>query len=195
METWAITPYKDALLLHALHEHLDFPEQQQQIPLIFQRFMHSIIAVEKVGYQLAMIQYLISLGLPIKPFQPQADKITRSTTGSILYSNGKAYHNRDMQGIEEAEKELFSFPKAPHDEYPDCHAMMALVISTYGRPGLLDGHRLRLPMPSWRGNQGTHRVALWETRTVLSRLPRCPAYPCCDRLCRCYRGWSRSWNG
>ncbi len=43
-----------------------------------------------------------------------------------------------MEGIEEAEKELFSFPKAPHDEYPDCHAMMALVISTYGRPGLLD---------------------------------------------------------
>ncbi len=138
METWAITPYKDALLLHALHEHLDFPEQQQQIPLIFQRFMHSIIAVEKVGYQLAMIQYLISLGLPIKPFQPQTDKITRSTTGSILYSNGKAYHNKNMEGIEEAEKELFSFPKAPHDEYPDCHAMMALVISTYGRPGLLD---------------------------------------------------------
>jgi phage terminase large subunit-like protein len=138
METWAITPYKDALLLHALHEHLDFPEQQQQIPLIFQRFMHSIIAVEKVGYQLAMIQYLISLGLPIKPFQPKADKIMRSTTGSILYSNGKVYHNKNMEGIEEAEKELFSFPKAPHDEYPDCHAMMALVISTYGRPGLLD---------------------------------------------------------
>jgi hypothetical protein len=43
-----------------------------------------------------------------------------------------------MEGIEEAEKELFSFPKAPHDEYPDCHAMMAFVISTYGRPGLLD---------------------------------------------------------
>ncbi len=138
METWAITPYKDALLLHALHEHLDFSEQQQQIPLLFQRFHHSIIAVEKVGYQLAMIQYLISLGLPIKPFTPQTDKITRSTTGSILYSNGKAYHNKDMQGIEEAEKELFSFPKAPHDEYPDCHAMMAFVIATYGRPGLLD---------------------------------------------------------
>ncbi len=138
METWAITPYKDALLLHALHEHLDFPEQQQQIPLIFQRFMHSIIAVEKVGYQLAMIQYLISLGLPIKPFVPKTDKVMRSTTGSILYSNGKVYHNKDMEGIEEAEKELFSFPKAPRDEYPDCHAMMALVISTYGRPGLLD---------------------------------------------------------
>ncbi len=138
METWAITPYKDALLLHALHEHLDFPEQQQQIPLIFQRFMHSIIAVEKVGYQLAMIQYLISLGLPIKPFVPKTDKIMRSTTGSILYSNGKVYHNKNMEGIEEAEKELFSFPKAPHDEYPDCHAMMALVISSYGRPGLLD---------------------------------------------------------
>src|SRR5258708_37616031 len=85
-----------------------------------------------------MIESPTPLGLPINQFQPQADKITRSTTGSILYSNGKAYHNKNMEGIEEAEKELFSFPKAPHDEYPDCHAMMALVISTYGRPGLLD---------------------------------------------------------
>ncbi len=138
METWAITPYNDALLLHALHEHLDFPEQQRQIPLIFQRFMHSIIAVEQVGYQLAMIQYLVSIGLPIKPFKPQTDKIMRSTTGSILYSNGKAYHNKNMQGIEECEKELFSFPKAPHDEYPDCHAMMAFVIGAALRPGLID---------------------------------------------------------
>ncbi len=138
METWAITPYNDALLLHALHEHLDFPEQQRQIPMIFQRFMHSIIAVEQVGYQLAMIQYLISQGLPIKPFKPQTDKIMRSTTGSILYSNGKVYHNKNMAGIEECEKELFSFPKAPHDEYPDCHAMMAFVISTAIRPGVLD---------------------------------------------------------
>ncbi len=138
METWAITPYNDALLLHALHEHLDFPEQQRQIPLIFQRFMHSIIAVEKVGYQLAMIQYLVSIGLPIRPFTPQTDKIMRSTTGSILYSNGKAYHNKHMQGIEECEKELFSFPKAPHDEYPDCHAMLAFVISNALRPGVID---------------------------------------------------------
>jgi len=138
METWAITPYNDALLLHALHEHLDFPEQQKQIPLIFQRFMHSIIAVEQVGYQLAMIQYLVSIGLPIKPFKPQTDKIMRSTTGSILYSNGKAYHNKNMAGIEECEKELFSFPKAPHDEYPDCHAMMAFVISSALRPGVID---------------------------------------------------------
>ncbi len=138
METWAITPYNDALLLHALHEHLDFPEQQKQIPLIFQRFMHSIIAVEQVGYQLAMIQYLVSQGLPIKPFKPQTDKIMRSTTGSILYSNGKAYHNKNMAGIEECEKELFSFPKAPHDEYPDCHAMLAFVIASALRPGLID---------------------------------------------------------
>ncbi len=106
--------------------------------MIFQRFMHSIIAVEQVGYQLAMIQYLVSQGLPIKPFKPQTDKIMRSTTGSILYSNGKAYHNKNMQGIEECEKELFSFPKAPHDEYPDCHAMLAFVLSNALRPGLID---------------------------------------------------------
>ncbi len=120
-ETWAITPYKDGLLLDALHDHLDFPEQQKQIPLKFQRFHHSVIAVEKAGYQLAMIQHLVSQGFPIKPFTVHADKIVRSTTGSIFYSNGKAYHLKDLINLQELEKELFTFPKAPHDDYADCH--------------------------------------------------------------------------
>ena len=137
-ETWAITPYKDGLLLDALHDHLDFPEQQKQIPLKFQRFHHSVIAVEKAGYQLAMIQHLVSQGFPIKPFTVHADKIVRSTTGSIFYSNGKAYHLKDLINLQELEKELFTFPKAPHDDYADCHAMMAIVVPTAIRPGLLD---------------------------------------------------------
>lgn len=138
METWAITPYKDALLLHVLREHLDFPDQQDAIYKVFQRFMHSVIAVEQVGYQLAMIQALIRKGLPVKPFKPQTDKITRSTTGSILYSNGKAYHDPNMPDIDIVETELFKFPKAPHDDIPDCHAMLAIVLATVRRPGVLD---------------------------------------------------------
>ncbi len=137
-ETWAITPFKDGLLLDCIHDHLEFPEQQSTISLAFQRFMHSVIAIEKAGYQLAMIQDCVRRGLPIKPFVPQADKVVRSTTGSIFYSNGKAYHLKDLINIAEIEKELFTFPKAPHDDIADCHAMMSLVVSTVVRPGLLD---------------------------------------------------------
>ncbi len=137
-ETWAVTPYKDALLLDCLHDHLDFPEQQKQIPLKFQRFHHTVIAIEKAGYQLAMIQDCVSKGLPIKPFTPQADKVVRSTTGSIFYSNGKAYHLKDLLNIAEIEKELFTFPKAPNDDIADCHAMMAIVVPSVISPGVLD---------------------------------------------------------
>jgi len=76
--------------------------------------------------------------LPIKPFTPQADKVVRSTTGSIYYSNGKAYHLKDLLNIAEVEKELFTFPKAPHDDIADCHAMMALVVPMVVRPGVID---------------------------------------------------------
>ncbi len=137
-ETWAITPYKDALLLHCVHDHLEFPEQQSTISTQFQRFHHSVIAIEKAGYQLAMIQDCVRKGLPIKPFTPQADKVVRSTTGSIYYSNGKAYHLKDLLNIAEIEKELFTFPKAPHDDIADCHAMMALVVPQVLRPGVID---------------------------------------------------------
>src|SRR5260370_30492384 len=77
-------------------------------------------------------------GQPIKPFTPQADKVVRSTTGSIYYSNGKAYHLKDLLNIAEIEKELFTFPKAPHDDIADCHAMMALVVPQVLRPGVID---------------------------------------------------------
>jgi phage terminase large subunit-like protein len=137
-ETWAITPFKDGLLLDCIHDHLEFPEQQSTISLAFQRFLHAVVAIEKAGYQLAMIQDCVRKGLPIKPFVPQADKIVRSTTGSIFYSNGKAYHLKDLINLAEIEKELFTFPKAPHDDIADCHAMMPLVVSTVIRPGVLD---------------------------------------------------------
>jgi phage terminase large subunit-like protein len=137
-ETWAVTPYKDGLLLHCVHDHLEFNDQQSTISTEFQRFHHSVIAIEKAGYQLAMIQDCVRKGLPIKPFEPQADKIVRSTTGSIYYSNGKAYHLKDLINLVEVEKELFTFPKAPNDDIADCHAMMALVVSTIIRPGVLD---------------------------------------------------------
>ncbi len=137
-ETWAITPYKDALLLHCAHDKFEFPEQQSTISTEFQRFIHSLIGIEKAGYQLAMIQDCVRKGLPIKPFTPQADKVVRSTTGSIFYSNGKAYHFKGLLNIAEIEKELFTFPLAPHDDIADCHAMMALVVATAIRPGVLD---------------------------------------------------------
>ncbi len=137
-ETWAVTPYNDALLLHCVHDHLEFNEQQSTISTEFQRFHHAVIAIEKVGYQLAMIQDCIRKGLPIKPFTPQSDKVVRSTTGSIFYSNGKAYHLKDLLNLHEVEKELFTFPLAPHDDIADCHAMMALVVPMVLRPGVLN---------------------------------------------------------
>jgi len=100
--------------------------------------MHAVIAIEKAGYQLAMVQDCVRKGLPIKPFTPQADKVVRSTTGSIFYSNGKAYHLKDLLNLHEVEKEIFTFPKAPHDDIADCHAMMALVVPMVVRPGVLD---------------------------------------------------------
>src|SRR5260221_11518772 len=87
---------------------------------------------------LPMIQTCARKGLPIRLFEPQADKVVRSTTGSIYYSNGKAYHLKDLLNIAEIEKELFTFPKAPHDDIADCHAMMALVVPQVLRPGVID---------------------------------------------------------
>ena len=137
-ETWAVTPYKDALLLHCVHDHLEFPEQKSTISTQFQRFHHSVIAIDKPGMGLPMIQDCVRKGLPIKPFEPQADKVVRSTTGSIYYSNGKAYHLKDLLNLAEIEKELFTFPKAPHDDIADCHAMMAIVVPQVMRPGVID---------------------------------------------------------
>lgn len=134
---YAVTPYKDLLLLDIIRERFPFDEQLDQLVMFHQKHGFSVAAIESVAYQLAMVQSAINKGLPAQPYHPPSDKVTRSSTASIWDANGKSYHHKNAVWLFEYEKEKFNFPKAPKDDQVDTHSLAGIVVCTSRAPGVL----------------------------------------------------------
>ncbi len=135
---YAVTPFKDLLLLEIIREHFAFNEQADQLVLFHEKYGFSLAAIESVAYQLAMVQTARNKGLPAQEFKPPSDKVTRSSTASIWDANGKSYNRKNAPWLFEYEKEIFDFPKASHDDQVDTKSMSAIVVCTRRVPGVLD---------------------------------------------------------
>lgn len=133
---YAVTPYRDLLLLDIVREHFPFDEQLDQLTLFHQKHGFTLAAIESVAYQLAMVQSAINRGLPAQPYHPPADKVTRSSTASIWDANGKSYNHKNAVWLFDYEKEKFDFPKAPKDDQVDTHTLAAIVVCSSQRPGV-----------------------------------------------------------
>ncbi len=126
---WAITPDREIALLDCLREHLDNPDQQKQIQLLYHRYHPDYILVENVAYQLAIIQQLLRLGLPAKEYKPVKDKVSRSSTAAVLYEAGRMYHPRTASWLAAWEDELLVFPMGAHDDQVDNASMICDAVS------------------------------------------------------------------
>lgn len=129
ISTWAVTPDREILLIDCLREHLDNPEQQKQIQLLYQRYHPAYICVENVAYQLAIIQQLLRLGLPTKEYKPVKDKVSRASTAAVLYEAGRVYHPRTASWLGDWEDELLIFPMGAHDDQVDTVSMICDLVS------------------------------------------------------------------
>jgi predicted phage terminase large subunit-like protein len=134
--TWAVTPDKDLLLVDCVREHLDNPEQQKQIGLIYRKYNPNYFKVENVAYQLALIQQLRRQGLPVREYKPVKDKVSRASTASVYYEAGKVYHPKYATWLANWEEELLMFPLGSHDDQVD-NASMAT--EELGMPGKVGG--------------------------------------------------------
>lgn len=135
---YAVTPYKDLLLLEIIREHFPFDEQLDQLTTFHLKYGFSLAAIESVAYQLAMVQQAIKRGLPARAFHVHTDKVTRSTTASIWDANGKSYNLKNAHWLFAYEKEKFGFPKEEHDDQADTHSMAGIVVCSAITPGVVD---------------------------------------------------------
>jgi predicted phage terminase large subunit-like protein len=156
---WAITPDREILLIDRLRDHLDNPEQQKQIQLLYQRYHPGYILIESVAYQLAIIQQLLRAGLPAKEYKPVKDKVSRASTAAVLYEAGRVYHPLTASWLPEWEDELLIFPMGAHDDQCDNVSMICDAVS--GPLGSAGDHLEAIK----------RRVELQKTRTVA------PAWP------------------
>ncbi len=144
IQTWAVTPSNDLLLIDQIRERLDNPVQQRAIRAVYLKYQPQFVKIEAVGYQLALIQQLRAdpmvldngrrVSIPIREFRPVKDKVSRASTAAVYMENGKIYFLRGAAWTNTVEIELLQFPRAAHDDIVDSCSMAAEELTAAGIP-------------------------------------------------------------
>jgi len=119
VSTWAATPDLDLLLLDRVRGRFEGPDQPALITGAWAKWSPAMIAIEQVGYQLALIQAMVRQGLPIMAVRPDADKVSRFIPFCTRMKAGAVYWPAGMPWLHDWEDELVSFPDGEHDDQVD----------------------------------------------------------------------------
>lgn len=124
---WARTPENDLILLDVIRVRISNPDQLKQLRLIHQRYPGIYFKIERVGYQLALVQQALVEGIPCKEYNPPhtKDKVARASSFAIWMENEKVFFRQQGHYIHDLIPELLLFPKAPHDDQVDMCSMAA----------------------------------------------------------------------
>jgi predicted phage terminase large subunit-like protein len=124
-----LTADNDILILDVIRERFEGAEHINLVQEINERWNPSLIGIESVQYQLALIQTLLRKGLAIKALKPDKDKLTRALPMQARLEAGKVFFLAQAHWLGEFEKELLLFPHAPHDDQVDAFAYISYMIS------------------------------------------------------------------
>jgi hypothetical protein len=146
IETWAITPENECLLLHQLRGHFNNPEQQKKAIELYEMYRWSAFWVEQVAYQLAYIQQMRNyevkeeiqpgvyrvkriVSIPVRPWKPFRDKVARAGVAAVKMEAGDLYWLMNATYLHELKDEIFKFPKSKKKDQVDTHSMMCDILS------------------------------------------------------------------
>lgn len=94
-------------------------------------FSPSVIAIESVQYQVAVVQELLrTTTLPVRGVRPDKDKLTRFLPLQARYEQGQVAHAPDL--AEEFVDELLSFPIGAHDDQVDALSLAFAALPAAG---------------------------------------------------------------
>ena len=129
LAAWALTPQRDLLLLDVVRQRLEGPDQPEMMRRAMEKHGLAYIAVERVAYQLTLLQAARRAGLPVRELRADTDKVSRALTAAARYEAGAVYHPRSASWLAEWEDELLAFPKGEHDDQVDTVAYAAIQVS------------------------------------------------------------------
>lgn len=132
VQTWAVSPDYDMLLLEDQVLRVEGPELQPILRSVRNRLKPRHIYVESVSGQMQIIQYAVRQGLPVMPIPADRDKISRAMPLQARMQAGAVYFLRGAAWLEGLERELLTFPNAKHDDQVDAAAYAAIAISQRG---------------------------------------------------------------
>lgn len=114
-------------------EHLSFPEQVQLVKENYKKWDDSLIGIEDVAYQKALVQQLDAEAqhIPIKGIPRHRDKITRLVAGFLPFERGTVFLPKEHPLLDQFENEWVFFPNGRHDDMLDStETMLSLIRDT-----------------------------------------------------------------
>jgi predicted phage terminase large subunit-like protein len=132
--TWAGTPSNDLLLIDLVRDRFEAPDIVPALRRAHEQHQPAQIGIERVGFQLALIQEARRSGMPIHELAPDADKLSRALPVAARMEGGQVAWCADAPWRATLEAELLAFQHGRHDDIVDCLAYAAteLARGTYG---------------------------------------------------------------
>lgn len=132
---WIVTPNNDLLVDDVFRDRIEVPEQEKVFQQRYYEKKPLFQAIETKNTGIALKQYLIRKGLPIKELKADVDKVSRAATIMVIYENGKVYHRKNSYWLEEWESELVTFPTGKYDDQVDTAAYAGIVLTQLRHKG------------------------------------------------------------
>ena len=140
VQTWAITPQMEMLLVDQFRDHVEAPDQPSVIISQYLKWRPVLVGIERASSGIGLIQLLqrgIATGsgiirVPIYELHPDASKQLRALPASAYYAQHMIYHDINAPWLPLYEDELAAFPYGRHDDQIDCVAYAANIVSRWG---------------------------------------------------------------
>lgn len=123
--TFALAPSGELLVLDIVRKRLEGPDHLGLLHQVYERHAPCEIFVERVGYQLALVQEARRSGLPIRELSPDRDKVSRALFAAARMEGGNIYLRQNASWLEDLEGELLAFPRGRFDDQVDVIAYAA----------------------------------------------------------------------
>lgn len=135
-------------LIHAKKERLEFPELQNLIPELAQRWRVRCIYIEGRGNGIPLIQTLKkNLRMNVKELKPAKDKVSRAHSVAPMAEMGQIKIYENIPFIDDLMNELCAFPYVKHDDFTDAFVYGGMVFrdEIRGMTAQIGGDRDKMP--------------------------------------------------
>lgn len=133
---WGYAPEWGILfLLDVFRERVEGPALVPLLKGVRDRWALAVLFVERIGFQLTLIQAARAAGLPIREVRPDGDKVSRALPATARMEAAEILFPLGAPFMPELERELLEFPRGTHDDQVDALAYAARVFEDLRRGG------------------------------------------------------------
>ncbi len=116
---FGVTAKNEILILDIDRKRREGPDIVPAMKRMVERHRLPVIWVEKVGFQLSLIQQARREGLPVRELQPDRDKVSRAMPATAALEGGRVLLPTTAPWVRDFVDEVLSFPVGRHDDQVD----------------------------------------------------------------------------